>query len=297
MDLNNLRLFVAVYQAESFSKAAEQLNMPVATVSRRIAEFEKSLHTQLFDRYKTGVKPTALGLQLYEKVYLSLDNLTQATQAFIGEQQELSGYLRISTVSACEPIWTAIAAFQAAYPQVKVHCQATDRLLDLIEDGIDVAFRMGDLHTENVIARKIMEVKSVLLAHPDFLARYDTPKTPQDLTALPFACWARAGQKTVTLQFDAQAVNIEPIFTSNDVYTIAHQAKTAHAICQLPDYMAQELIEKFGLIELMSATPTPTYPVHAIYPAHRHPSAMVKTFLEFCGRFLRESFDNDPLLL
>lgn len=90
MDLNNLRLFVAVYQAESFSKAAEQLAMPVATVSRRIAEFEKSLSTQLFDRYKTGVKPTALGLQLYEKVYLSLDNLTQVTQDFIGEQQELA---------------------------------------------------------------------------------------------------------------------------------------------------------------------------------------------------------------
>ncbi|WGE77800.1 LysR family transcriptional regulator [Actinobacillus equuli subsp. haemolyticus] len=288
MDLNNLRLFVAVYQAESFSKAAEQLAMPVATVSRRIAEFEKSLSTQLFDRYKTGVKPTALGLQLYEKVYLSLDNLTQATQDFIGEQQELSGYLRISTVSACEPIWAAIAEFQAEYPQVKVHCQATDRVLDLVEDGIDIAFRMGDLHTENVIARKMMDLNAVLVAHPNFLARYGTPKTPQDLTALPFACRARAGQKSATLQLGEQAVKIEPIFTSNDVYAIAHQAKNAHAICQLPDYMAQELTEKFGLVELMSDYPTQTYPIHAIYPTHRHPSAIMKTFLGFCERFLRE---------
>lgn len=288
MDLNNLRLFVAVYQAESFSKAAEQLAIPVATVSRRIAEFEKSLSTQLFDRYKTGVKPTALGLQLYEKVYLSLDNLMQATQDFIGEQQELSGYLRISTVSACEPIWAAIAEFQAEYPQVKVHCQATDRVLDLVEDGIDIAFRMGDLHTENVIARKMMDLNAVLVAHPDFLARHGTPKTPQDLTALPFACWARAGQKSATLQLGEQAVKIEPIFTSNDVYAIAHQAKNAHAICQLPDYMAQELTEKFGLVELMSNYPTSTYPIHAIYLAHRHPSAIMKTFLGFCERFLIE---------
>ncbi|VEB25850.1 transcriptional regulator [Actinobacillus lignieresii] len=288
MDLNNLRLFVAVYQAESFSKAAEQLAIPVATVSRRIAEFEKSLSTQLFDRYKTGVKPTALGLQLYEKVYLSLDNLTQATQDFIGEQQELSGYLRISTVSACEPIWAAIAEFQAEYPQVKVHCQATDRVLDLVEDGIDIAFRMGDLHTENVIARKMMDLNAVLVAHPDFLVRYGTPKTPQDLTALPFACWARAGQKSATLQLGEQAVKIEPIFTSNDVYAITHQAKSAHAICQLPDYMAQELTEKFGLVELMSDYPTPTYPIHAIYPTHRHPSAILKTFLGVCERFLTE---------
>ncbi|MCL7720540.1 LysR family transcriptional regulator [Actinobacillus pleuropneumoniae] len=288
MDLNNLRLFVAVYQAESFSKAAEQLAMPGATVSRRIAEFEKSLSTQLFDRYKTGVKPTALGLQLYEKVYLILDNLTQATQDFIGEQQELSGYLRISTVSVCEPIWAAIAEFQAEYPQVKVHCQATDRVLDLVEDGIDIAFRMGDLHTENVIARKMMDLNAVLVAHPDFLARHGTPKTLQDLTALPFACWARVGQKSATLQLGEQAVKIEPIFTSNDVYAIAHQAKSAHAICQLPDYMAQELTEKFGLVELMSDYQTSTYPIHAIYPAHRHPSAIVKTFLGFCERFLAE---------
>lgn len=288
MDLNNLRLFVTVYQAESFSKAAEQLAMPVATVSRRIAEFEKSLSTQLFDRYKTGAKPTALGLQLYEKVYLSLDNLTQATQDFIGEQQELSGYLRISTVSACELIWAAIAAFQTEYPQVKVHCQATDRILDLIEDGIDIAFRMGDLHTENVIARKMMDLNAVLVAHPDFLARHGTPKTPQDLTVLPFACWARAGRKSAILQLGEQAVKIEPIFTSNDVYAIAHQVKSAHAICQLPDYMAQELTEKFGLVELMSDYSAPTYPIHAIYPAHRHPSAIMKTFLGFCERFLTE---------
>ncbi|MFB6349176.1 LysR substrate-binding domain-containing protein [Moraxella sp. ZJ142] len=287
MDLNNLRLFVAVCQAQSFSKAAEQLEMPVATVSRRIAEFEKSLRTQLFDRYKTGVKPTALGLQLYEKVYLSLDNLTQATQDFVGDQQALSGYLRVSTVSACEPIWAAIVAFQTAYPQVKVHCQATDRVLDLIEDGIDVAFRMGDLRTENVIARKIMELKSVLLAHPDFLAKHGTPQTPEDLAALPFACWARAGQKTATLELGNQAVKIEPIFTSNDVYAIAHQAKTAHAICQLPDYMASELVEKFGLMELLNDYPATTYPVHAIYPAHRHPSAVVKTFLGFCEGYLK----------
>lgn len=108
---------------------------------------------------------------------------------------KICGVLRISTFSGFSPLWDKIALFQARYPDVQVHCQITERVVDLIEGGIDIAVRMGELQTENVIAKKFGEVGTKIVAHPDLLAKVGTPKRPKDLANLPCVAWAKNGQR------------------------------------------------------------------------------------------------------
>lgn len=181
MNLNALRLFVGVCQDGSLSKTAARLNVPIATISRQISELEKSLNIQLFDRFKSGVKPTMAGQRLYEQTYLAIDNLNNAEQVLFEEQGALKGMLRISAVPACEPLLAWIAEFQKQFPHIQIHCTMTDRVLDMTADGIDVAFRMGDLHGEQFIAKKVLSVRSKWVARPELLAQYGRPQTVQDL--------------------------------------------------------------------------------------------------------------------
>ncbi|KGQ70060.1 transcriptional regulator [Chelonobacter oris] len=282
MDLNAIRLFVAVVQAGSLSKASQQLDVPIATISRQLKALEKSLNTQLFDRFKTGVKPTMLGQKLYEDVYLSVDNLLQAERALGDTQQQLSGKLRISTPSGFEPVWDWVSAFQQQHPQVEVHCLVTDRVLDLVEDGIDVAFRVGDLHTDSVIARELMPLRAKLVATPALLARLGEPREPADLAHFPCAGWATNGQKTMQWQLGGQSVTLPCRFGANDSYALAHITQKGLVIGQLPDYIAERLIRDAGLVEVLPDHPQPSHPVHLLYPAHRHASSLIQAFLGFC---------------
>lgn len=155
-----------------------------------------------------ALNPQWLGQRLYEQVHLSIEQLATAKEVLFEEQGNLKGKLRLSASPACEPVWAWIADFQAAYPQVQVHCTLTDRLLDLSADGIDVAFRIGQLHGEQFIAKKVGQIGSKWVAHPKFLARFGTPSTVKDLKNFPIAAWAKNEASVITLGTGRQAVEI-----------------------------------------------------------------------------------------
>ena len=280
MNLNALSLFVSVVQDGSLSKASERLNVPIATISRQITELEKSLNIQLFDRKKSGVKPTMAGQQLYEQVYQSMDNLLQVEKTF-SENQEISGKLRISTFVGLEEVWAWVDEFCTQYPKVKVHCQVTDRILDLVEDNIDFAFRAGDLHTDHAVARLVLSAKSKCVAHQHLLAQYGMPNTPDDLVRFPCVGFAKAQQKELLIPLENNRLKLPYVFASNDVYAVAYFIRQGHGIGYLPEQLANRLIEDYGLIEVLPDYPLQTYPVHLLYLKHRYPSSVMHAFLDF----------------
>ncbi|HHW7506666.1 TPA: LysR family transcriptional regulator [Mannheimia haemolytica] len=281
MNLNTLRLFVAVIQHGSLSKASERLNVPIATISRQIADLEKELNIQLFDRQKSGVKPTMAGQRLYEQVHLSIEQLANAKEVLFEEQGNLKGKLRLSASPACEPVLSWIADFQTACPQVQVHCTLTDRLLDLSADGIDVAFRIGQLHGEQFIAKKVGQIGSKWVAHPKFLARLGTPNTIKDLKNFPIAAWAKNEVSVITLGTGRQAVEIPYLFASNDSYAIEYMAKQGKAVALLADSTVDRLVAENGLVEVLGETENPKFDLTMIYAAHRYPSSIVRAFVGF----------------
>lgn len=281
MNLNALRLFISVCQDGSLSKTSERLGVPIATISRQISELEKSLNIQLFDRFKSGVKPTMAGQRLYEQTYLAMDNLMNAEQVLFEEQGNLKGVLRISAVPACEPILAWVGEFQAQFPHIQIHCTMTDRILDMTADGIDVAFRMGELHGEQFIAKKVLSVRSKWVARPDLLARFGTPSTMQDLANFPLAGWARNGETALSFKIDKQTYHLPYLFASNESSAVEFMAINGRAVCQLADYTADRLIRDYGLTEVLPTIVLPSYDVSMLYASHRYPSSIVRAFVEF----------------
>lgn len=281
MNLNALRLFVAVVQDGSLSRASEKLNVPIATISRQIAELEKSLNIQLFDRFKSGVKPTIAGQRLYEQVYLSIDNLVNAAQVLNEEQAELKGILRVSAPPNCTPVLEWIAEFQSQFPHIQIHCSLTDNLLDMTADGIDVAFRMGELHGDQFIAKKVLDVRTKWVAHPDLLARLGTPKAAQDLANFPLAGWARKGEKTLPINMGKKILNLPYLFASNESFAVEFMAKQGKAVCLLADYTVEHLAQTDGLVPILSDYDSQKFALTMLYAAHRYPSSVVRAFVEF----------------
>jgi DNA-binding transcriptional LysR family regulator len=139
MDLNATRMFVTVAQAGSLSAAATRLGTPLPTLSRRIRDLEGQLRVQLLERSARGTKLTDAGARLYEHATRGIEALLEAEQAVVSDQARLKGRLRLSLPQTFEPWWDLLAAFQRRYPEIQVYVYSTERRMDLIEDGIDVA--------------------------------------------------------------------------------------------------------------------------------------------------------------
>src|SRR5215471_12878241 len=160
MDLDAVRMFVAVVQAGSLSAAAVRLGIPLPTLSRRIRELEQQLKVQLLERSRSGAKPTDAGARLYEHASRAIEVLVEAEQAIKSDQAHLKGRLRLSLPQSFEPWWDLLAAFQRRYPDIQVYVYSTERRMDMIEDGIDVALRVGAIVHEAMVARHVLSARN-----------------------------------------------------------------------------------------------------------------------------------------
>jgi DNA-binding transcriptional LysR family regulator len=162
MDLDATRMFVAVVQAGSLSAAATRLGTPLPTLSRRIRHLERQLKVQLLVRSARGTKLTDAGARLYEHAARGIEALLEAEQAVVSDQARLKGRLRLSFPPTVQPWWDLVAAFQRRYPDIQIYVYSTERRLDLIEDGIDVALRVGAIVHEGMVARRLGQPPSAL---------------------------------------------------------------------------------------------------------------------------------------
>ncbi|WLF83346.1 LysR family transcriptional regulator [Moraxella sp. ZY210820] len=281
MNLNALSLFVAVIKHGSLSKTAEKLGVPIATISRQIAELEKSLQIQLFDRQKSGVKPTMAGQKLYDEVHLSIDNLLNAKQVLFDDEQNLKGILRISAPPKCEPVLAWVSEFQQKFPNVQIHATMTERILDLSADSIDVAFRIGELHGEHFIAKKVATLGTKWVAHPELLARFGTPSTLKELKNFPIATWAKNGENEIIIQMNKEKIALPFLFASNDAYAVEYMVLQGQAIGQISDLTANEWIKDKRVVEILPELAKPNYDLFMLYASKRYPSAIVRKFVEF----------------
>ncbi|MGR3806615.1 LysR family transcriptional regulator [Pasteurella testudinis] len=208
MNLDHIKLFTLVVQQGSLSAASVKSGVAVATLSRKISELEQSLGVQLLERSTQGVKPTLIGLQLSEQAALSLETLSDLAHRIKGNQAELKGRLRLSMPESFEPWWQLQQDFAERYPDIDVHLLASDRKLDLLADGIDVAVRVGDLQTDSFIAKKLFDIRLQLVASPEFVQRYGTPTTPADLSRFRCNAWAADNSQDIIWQLGTKPQRI-----------------------------------------------------------------------------------------
>lgn len=281
MDFNATKLFVEVVNAGSFSAASDRAAIPIATLIRKINELEHELSVQLLERSRQGVKPTDKGQQFFEQARLGVELLEDARKSATSAHS-LQGKLRLSIPPNFSLWWDLLIEFQQRYPDITVFCHSSERVVDLFGDGIDVALRLGDLNTDDVIAKPLMNLETLFVASPELLADYGTPDTLAEMTQFPVAAWESLNNVLFEWVSETERVKYKPFFSSNNLQAIIHYALSGKAVVQLLDFSARPWLESGELIQLLPEITTKKIPLHLVYARHKYPSALVRAYLEFC---------------
>src|ERR1700693_2465506 len=182
-DLNSLMIFAKVVEAKGFSEAARRLKMPTSTVSRRIADLENQLGVRLLERSTRSLRLTDVGSEVLEHAQHSAELSEAVDNIASNHLSNVSGELRLSAPPSISDSLLAplVGAFQASYPNVRVQVFITDRIVDQIAEGVDLAFRVGALKDSTLVARRLLTYRHQVVASPAYLKTCKLPKTPRDL--------------------------------------------------------------------------------------------------------------------
>jgi DNA-binding transcriptional LysR family regulator len=286
MDLNATRIFISVVQAGSLSAAATRLGMPLPTLSRRIRDLERQLKVQLLERSARGTRLTDAGARLYEHAGRGIEALLEAEQAVVSDQALLKGCLRLSLPQTFVPWWDLLAAFQRRYPDIQVYVYSTERRVDLIEDGIDVALRVGAIVHDAMVARRVLSSRNILVTSPKLVERLGMPEQPDALHRFPCAVWASRIDSPARWELGDQVIEPKAVLSTNDYHHLCTRALGGDVVTELPPFLAAAAIREKRLVPLLPQHPLPEWSVNLLYAPHRHQSTIVRTYLDFCQSYL-----------
>jgi DNA-binding transcriptional LysR family regulator len=293
MDLNALALFAKVVQANSFSEAARRLNMPLATLSRRVAELEDELGICLLKRTTRSLRLTEIGSEVLEHARRTAE-LREAISGVVSRHQsDVSGTLRLSVPPDIDSLLLPlVCAFQALYPQVRVQMHVSARTLDHLGDEFDVAFALGAPKDSLLVARKLVTYRHRLVASPAYLARTSrSPEVPEDLLwhrLIAFSPEA-AGQKTVW-EFSraegegAETLTFWPHLSMNDFAALTAPLLAGAGIGELPPMIQPELIKQGKLIEVMPGWQFRPVELSLFHAPARHMPRAMRLFKQFASQ-------------
>lgn len=253
------------------------MGIPVATVSRRVADLESSLDVRLLERSTRKLRLTDAGATLYEYATRGVEEMDAGRLALLEQEQQLKGRLRLSMPPTYEPMWKLLDRFQASYPAIDIDLFVSERQVDFIEDGIDVALRIRDPASVSINARKLVTYRHRLVASPQFL-RGCSINTPQDVLSNPCAAWYRKGQ-VLTWTLGEETLNIEPFLRANDYLHMRYLALNDKCITELPPFFCQQHLERGELVELLPDYPMPQQQVHLAFPSSNR---IARVFIDYC---------------
>jgi DNA-binding transcriptional LysR family regulator len=300
-DLNSLMIFAKVVEANSFSEASRRLDIPTSTVSRRVADLEGQLGVRLLERSTRSLRLTDVGSEVLEHAQHTAE-LSEAVDNIVSDRlTDLSGLLRLSAPPSISDslLVPLIGAFQASYPNVRVHVFVTERNVDHIAEGIDLVFRGGTLKDSTLMARKILTYRNQLVASPAYLKKCKPPKKPQDLLEhrlLTFSHWrpenswsfAHANGK------DKETITFEPYLSMNDYVGLAHALLAGMGIGELPPVVQPELVRDGRLVEVMPKWRFSSYNLSVVHLGNRYIPRPVRVFKEFAAQLAPKLFSRLP---
>jgi DNA-binding transcriptional LysR family regulator len=282
VDLNAVRMFVAAVQAGSLSAAAARLDMALPTLSRHVRDLEADLKVRLFERGARGVRLTDAGSRLYEHAVRAVESLEDAQRALASDEAQLRGTLRLSIPPSFEPWWELVAAFQRCHPHVRVSVFTTERRVDLVEDGIDVALRVGEVVHDAMVGRRLFSYRHVLVASPRLLARLGALSSPEDLRRLPSGAWSRDSTTSVVWRLGEHSFEPAACLVTNDYLHLRARAVAGELVTELPPFLAREALQRSELQPVLPDFPMPEQDISLLYPSRRFVSSVVRAYIDFC---------------
>ncbi|MGQ0701325.1 MAG: LysR family transcriptional regulator [Panacagrimonas sp.] len=277
--------FVRTFEAGSFSAVARELGTSQSGVSKQIAALELSLGVQLFARTTRRLQPTAEALKLYEHVRQLLDAV-ESLKSATGRAATASGTLKVTMPSsyARRRICPKLPQFLEKFPQVNLDVRLTDQVVDLVEEGLELGVRIGDLSPSTLIARPIGIIDQLVVATPKYLAKRGVPESPQDLAAHSCVLYSGAARWT-RWEFESEtgrhAVEVSGPVRVNDPdamfeFVLAHQG-----IALIPDWVVGDEVESGKVRWLLQDYYPIPMPVNIVYPQTRFLSHRARSFIDF----------------
>jgi len=288
MDLNDIVVFTKVVETKSFTGAAEQLGLPKSTVSRKLAQLEERLGVRLVQRTTRKLALTDIGEAYYERCARIVADVALAEQLVTDMQATPRGRVRVTAPIdlSTRYLGTIIAEFLAMHPDVFVELDGTDRTVDLIEEGYDLAVRFGPLPESTLIARKLCSIGAVLVASPDYLARRGTPTNIEQLDEhdrVLFVPSPRAQSwPLVDADDNAHSEFGRPArFASNNLGAVYGAVIGGTGIGLMTEFQVACDIRSGKLVHVLPEWRGRSIDVHAVYPARQNLPPRLSLFLEY----------------
>jgi LysR family transcriptional regulator for bpeEF and oprC len=297
--LQAMEVFVHVVDAGGFTRAAEQLHMPKATVSTLVQALENALSVKLLNRTTRQVNVTADGAAYYEHCLRILADIRDTEDSLSRTHASPSGRLRVEVPSGLgqRVIIPALPDFYRRYPGISMEMGCGDRPVQLIEEGVDCAVRGGELPDSSLIARRIGVLHFITCATPAYLAGHGRPAHPDELTRHQCLSYILASTKQV-LAWDfergGESIRKSPPgrFGVNNSEALMMAGLAGLGIMQVPSFLVDDDLRSGRLERVLDDWETDPVPLHVVYPQSRHLSATVRAFVEWVS----ELFAGDPRL-
>ncbi len=295
VDLNEMVIFTKVVKEGSFTAAAKSMGMPKSTVSRKVSQLERRLGVRLLHRTTRSLNLTEVGAAYYDRCARIVADAEGADLAVSQLHSSPRGTLRVTAPPVFGDIFLGevITNYTQAYPEVEVDVVLTANKLDLVEEGIDVAIRIGRLDDSTLIARKLGDAQGFCCASPEYLKEHGTPQHPGDLQAHSCILLGRI-RAGASWRFQGEegpiTVPVSGRLMSNS-FALARQAALDHmGVAALPSFICADDIRAGRLTPVLQPWAINGGGVYAIYPSNRHLSAKVRAFLDA----LIESYSPNP---
>ncbi|MBU6484915.1 MAG: LysR family transcriptional regulator [Betaproteobacteria bacterium] len=288
--------FAKVVESGSFARAADRLGASVSAISRQVADLEAHLGVRLLNRTTRRLSLTESGRGFYERCVQLLADLEEAEEAVASTSVAPRGTLRLtaSVSFGCGYLAAAIADFRELHPQLRFDVTLSDLAVDLVDEGLDLAIRIGDIGSQALIGRRVGVSQLVCCAAPSYVERHPAPSTPADLAAhhcLTYEYSTIGNQWRYTdAAGTAHEVRVSGPVHANSGAMLAALAVAGVGIILEPDFIVAADVRAGRLVRLLPDYTPPSMRIYAAYPSRRHLSAKVRTFVDF----LAARFERDP---
>jgi DNA-binding transcriptional LysR family regulator len=284
--LGAMEMFVRIVETGNFSAVARQLGTTQPTISKQLTALERQLQTRLLNRSTRSLSLTEAGATYYERCRRIIDEVREAEGALGRLQSALTVTLHVNGSIALGQIFVAplVLKFQRQYPGLAIELSLSDRYIDLVEEGVDVAVRVGRLADSNLVARRLGSTRRVLVATPAYLATHGTPQRPEDLvhhSCLLYAYLSTGNEWGFKGPEGEIRVRVHGNFKANNGEVIRQALLANVGVAMSPDWLIHDKLESGEVVALLPEFAPPPLEISAVYPSGRHVSTKVRTFIEF----------------
>jgi DNA-binding transcriptional LysR family regulator len=280
-------VFAKVVEQGSFARAAARLELSTSAVSRHVAELEAHLDARLLNRTTRRLSLTESGAAFYERCVQLLADLEEAEEAVTSAAVVPRGTLKLtcSITFGVRHLAPAIAAFAARHPQLRFDVELSDRAVDIVDEGFDLAVRIGDIGSQSLIGRRIGASRLICCAAPTYLREHGTPMAPAGLGQHTCLTYEYSPSRYVWHFRDKDGrdhdIRIGGTVHANNGEMLSALATAGVGICYEPDFIVAPELRTGALVPIMRDFSVPSIPIQAVYPSRRHLSAKVRAFVDF----------------